>query len=116
LLPLGASIGPAGLNVMPYDLTFNGSFFDVADFIGGVDSLLATKKTNAGGDGRPRARAGGAPFVCPPAVPPLTPHPPLPPLPQPPRPLPGHPLPGAPGPGADPRRHPRRASRRGRIG
>ena len=28
LLPLGATIGTAGLGVMPYDLTFTGNFFD----------------------------------------------------------------------------------------
>ena len=44
LLPLGATIGPAGLAVMPYDLTFSGSFFHVADFIKGIDSLIHTGK------------------------------------------------------------------------
>jgi Tfp pilus assembly protein PilO len=42
LLPLGASIGPAGLGVMPYTLTFSGNFFQIADFIGGIDSLVHT--------------------------------------------------------------------------
>lgn len=41
-MPLGASIGPAGLAVMPYNLTFKGSFFHVADFIHGLDSLVET--------------------------------------------------------------------------
>lgn len=41
-MPLGASIGPAGLAVMPYTLTFKGSFFDVADFIHGLDVLVRT--------------------------------------------------------------------------
>jgi Tfp pilus assembly protein PilO len=40
LLPLGATIGPAGLGVMPYKLTFSGSFFQIADFISGIDSLV----------------------------------------------------------------------------
>ncbi|HVX32670.1 MAG TPA: hypothetical protein VHA80_05955 [Solirubrobacterales bacterium] len=40
LLPLGASIGPAGLAVMPYSLEFEGDFFQIADFIGKVDSLV----------------------------------------------------------------------------
>ncbi len=44
LLPLGATIGPAGLAVMPYNLTFSGSFFHVADFIKGIDSLVHTGK------------------------------------------------------------------------
>ena len=30
LMPLGASIGPAGLAVMPYNLIFNGTFFQIA--------------------------------------------------------------------------------------
>ena len=51
LLPLGATIGPAGLGVMPYDLTFSGNFFHVADFIRGIDSLVHTGK-GVGVDGR----------------------------------------------------------------
>jgi hypothetical protein len=42
-LPLGASIGPAGFPVMPYDLTFRGSFFRIADFIHGLDRLVSTR-------------------------------------------------------------------------
>jgi hypothetical protein len=42
-LPLGASIGPAGLAVMPYNLTFEGSFFRLADFINGLDALVKTR-------------------------------------------------------------------------
>lgn len=42
LLPLGATIGPAGLGVMPYRLNFSGDFFQVADFIDGIDSLVDT--------------------------------------------------------------------------
>lgn len=52
LLPLGASIGPAGLGVMPYTLTFTGSFFQVADFIHGIDSLVQTGGAGVGVDGR----------------------------------------------------------------
>lgn len=44
-LPLGASIGPAGLAVMPYKLSFEGSFFRLADFIHGLDSLVKTKNS-----------------------------------------------------------------------
>lgn len=44
LLPIGATIGPAGLAVMPYSLTFVGNFFQIADFIKGLDSLV--KSTN----------------------------------------------------------------------
>jgi Tfp pilus assembly protein PilO len=39
-LPLGATVGPAGLPILPYELTFKGSFFSVADFMSGVDSLV----------------------------------------------------------------------------
>jgi Tfp pilus assembly protein PilO len=38
-VPLGASVGPAGLSTMPYTLNFTGTFFDVADFFSGLDSL-----------------------------------------------------------------------------
>jgi Tfp pilus assembly protein PilO len=41
-LPLGATVGAAGLPVMPYDLTFRGSYFDVAEFLKGVDDLVRT--------------------------------------------------------------------------
>jgi len=40
LLPLGASIGSAGLAVMPYSLTFTGNFFGIAKFIAKVDNLV----------------------------------------------------------------------------
>lgn len=52
LLPLGATVGSAGLGVMPYDLTFTGSFFHVADFIHGIDSLVHTRGSKVGVDGR----------------------------------------------------------------
>jgi Tfp pilus assembly protein PilO len=52
LLPLGASVGPAGLAVMPYSLTFSGSFFHVADFIKGIDSLVHTGGSKVAADGR----------------------------------------------------------------
>lgn len=52
LMPLGASIGPAGLAVMPYSLTFTGSFFKLADFIHGLDSLIKTTNEKVGVDGR----------------------------------------------------------------
>ncbi|HET8814684.1 MAG TPA: hypothetical protein VFM51_06980 [Solirubrobacterales bacterium] len=51
-LPLGATIGPAGLAVMPYKLTFKGSFFDVADFIHGLDTLVETKNSEVEVTGR----------------------------------------------------------------
>jgi Tfp pilus assembly protein PilO len=40
LLPLGASIGTAGLGVMPYSLSFSGNFFQIANFIKDIDSLV----------------------------------------------------------------------------
>ena len=52
LLPLGATIGSAGLGVMPYDLSFSGNFFHVADFIHGIDSLIHAHNRNVAVDGR----------------------------------------------------------------
>jgi Tfp pilus assembly protein PilO len=52
LLPLGAAIGPAGLAVMPYHLTFSGNFFQIANFVKGVDSLVHTGNSNVAVDGR----------------------------------------------------------------
>lgn len=51
-LPLGAEIGPAGLAVMPYSLTFEGGFFKLADFIEGLDSLVKTSSEKVNVDGR----------------------------------------------------------------
>lgn len=52
LLPLGAAIGPAGLAVMPYTLTLEGSFFQIANFIRGLDSLVKTRNSRVAVDGR----------------------------------------------------------------
>lgn len=52
LLPLGAAIGPAGLGVMPYSLSFSGDFFQVADFIKEIDSLVHTGNSKVAVDGR----------------------------------------------------------------
>lgn len=41
-LPLGVGIGPAGLPVLPYDLTFTGGYFQISKFLHGVDSLVHT--------------------------------------------------------------------------
>lgn len=51
-MPLGATIGPAGLGVMPYTLAFSGNFFQIADFIKGLDSLVETQKERVTVDGR----------------------------------------------------------------
>ncbi len=42
LLPIGASIGPAGLPVMRYALNFEGDFFKLADFVDGLDAMVRT--------------------------------------------------------------------------
>jgi Pilus assembly protein, PilO len=42
-LPIGASIGPAGLPVMKYSLSFEGGFFELADFLAGLDGMVKTK-------------------------------------------------------------------------
>jgi Tfp pilus assembly protein PilO len=52
LLPLGATIGTAGLAVMPYTVTFDGDFFQIADFIKGIDSLVETTDEEVRVDGR----------------------------------------------------------------
>jgi Tfp pilus assembly protein PilO len=52
LLPIGAEIGPAGLAVMPYEVTFDGDFFQIANFIEGLDSLVKTGGGEVKVDGR----------------------------------------------------------------
>jgi Tfp pilus assembly protein PilO len=52
LLPLGATVGSAGLAVMPYKLTFQGDFFKMADFIEGLDALVKTTNEKVAVDGR----------------------------------------------------------------
>lgn len=52
LLPLGATVGAAGLAVMPYTLTFEGNFFTLADFIEEVDALVKTENEDVLVDGR----------------------------------------------------------------
>jgi hypothetical protein len=52
LLPLGATVGPAGLAVMPYSLTFEGNFFKIAGFIERLDDLVKTKNEKVAVDGR----------------------------------------------------------------
>jgi Tfp pilus assembly protein PilO len=52
-LPLGASVGSAGLPVMPYDLTFEGEYFQVADFLKSVDDLVHLRgSSQVAADGR----------------------------------------------------------------
>jgi hypothetical protein len=51
-LPIGATVGSAGLPVMPYDLEFTGGFFQVADFFGHLDGMVHTKGGSLGVQGR----------------------------------------------------------------
>jgi hypothetical protein len=51
-LPLGATIGPAGLGVMPYSLRFTGDFFEVADLLQSLDSLVGAGGRATSVDGR----------------------------------------------------------------
>ena len=39
-LPIGATVGSAGLGVIPYSLLFQGNFFKLADFIASIDGLV----------------------------------------------------------------------------
>ncbi len=39
-LPIGATVGPGGLATLPYTLQFTGGFFDISNFIGGIDGLV----------------------------------------------------------------------------
>jgi hypothetical protein len=43
LLPIGASIGPAGLAVLHYSLNFEGDFFKLAEFLQGIDGMVRTR-------------------------------------------------------------------------
>jgi Tfp pilus assembly protein PilO len=43
LVPLGASVGPAGLSAMPYQLEYAGKFFGIANFLHDLDKLVQTK-------------------------------------------------------------------------
>jgi Tfp pilus assembly protein PilO len=52
-MPIGAVVGSAGLPTMPYDLTFTGTYFNVADFLKGVDDLVHLRgSTQVAADGR----------------------------------------------------------------
>jgi Tfp pilus assembly protein PilO len=51
-LPIGATVGPAGLPVMPYKLSIRGSFFELADFLAGVDRLVHSRHGKDVVDGR----------------------------------------------------------------
>jgi len=76
-LPLGATVGPASLPIMPYDLTFTGGFYEIADFMEGLDGFVKANEAGAGVSGRLltvdgfsleplESAAGGAPRPDPP--------------------------------------------------
>jgi Tfp pilus assembly protein PilO len=52
LLPIGATVGSAGLPTLPYQLTFRGNYFEVADFMAGIDRLVKPRKRTISADGR----------------------------------------------------------------
>jgi Tfp pilus assembly protein PilO len=51
-LPLGATVGSAGLPTLPYSLTFRGTYFEIADFMAGIDGLVKAGKGRIQADGR----------------------------------------------------------------
>jgi Tfp pilus assembly protein PilO len=52
-VPIGAAVGPDGLGTMPYTLTFKGNYFQIANFLKGVDDLVHTHgNTEVAADGR----------------------------------------------------------------
>lgn len=51
-LPIGAGVGAANLPVMPYDIAFTGGFFDIADFLEGLDGLVRPSEISTGVRGR----------------------------------------------------------------
>jgi Tfp pilus assembly protein PilO len=51
-LPIGATVGPAGLPIMPYSIALRGSFFELADFLAGVDQLVHSRHGREIVDGR----------------------------------------------------------------
>jgi Tfp pilus assembly protein PilO len=51
-LPIGATVGPAGLPAMPYDMSFRGDFFQFADFLSDLDSMVRTGSKGVGVNGR----------------------------------------------------------------
>jgi hypothetical protein len=51
-LPIGATIGTAGLGVMPFELEFIGDFTTISDFLAGLDRLVKTDAGHVAVDGR----------------------------------------------------------------
>ncbi len=78
-VPIGAAVGPAGLPAMPYNLTFTGDFFQIANFLESLDELVHMPRGEVDVTGRlltvdgfalaPEETAGGASLS---AIPTLT--------------------------------------------
>lgn len=51
-LPIGATVGSAGLPVMPYEFKFIGNFFDMASFFADIDGLVSTRGRSPETNGR----------------------------------------------------------------
>ncbi|MDQ3759961.1 MAG: hypothetical protein M3331_08485 [Actinomycetota bacterium] len=51
-LPIGATVGSAGLGRLAYDLSFQGDFFELADLFNGIDEMIAAKAANVDVGGR----------------------------------------------------------------
>jgi len=51
-LPIGASVGSAGLAVLPYDMKFSGDFFQIADLFKGIDQMIGSKNVDVDVGGR----------------------------------------------------------------
>ena len=51
-LPIGATVGSAGLSVLPYDVRLTGEFFEIADLFEGVDRMVRSQAAKVEVDGR----------------------------------------------------------------
>lgn len=51
-LPIGATVGSGNLGVMPYSLSFSGNYFQIADFLQGLDNLIHTRGSTVAANGR----------------------------------------------------------------
>jgi Tfp pilus assembly protein PilO len=51
-LPIGATVGAAGLPILPYKISLAGSYFEIADFMAGVDRLVHLNEGRIAADGR----------------------------------------------------------------
>ena len=51
-LPIGASVGSAGLPTMPYSISVSGDFFKFADFLAGIDRLVGSEQGRPAVEGR----------------------------------------------------------------